>query len=212
MELGPFEDVRQPHLGDLRRLATERSVAAGEYLFDKGTPADKVFVIQTGLVAVEVAAPDERRLTLTLLGPEDVLGEMALAGVPRRTASVVAVRDTVVASLDATKLRAMRAAAPDVDAAVMAVLADTVRRLTAQVLEATLLSPHVRLRRILIRLNRHYDNGQINMTHEQLAAILGTGRTTVTQLLAEETANGRVATGRGHVQIIDLAALRLAAT
>ncbi len=103
--------------------------------------------MQSGLVSVQVASPTGRRLIVAIFGEEDVLGEMALAGVPRRTASVVAVRDADVLMLDAHRLRELRAATLEVDVAIMGVLADTVRRLTAQLLEATLISQPVRLRR-----------------------------------------------------------------
>ena len=73
----------------------------------------------------------------------------------------------------------------------MGVLADTVRRLTNQLLDATLISQPVRLRRILLRLHRHYDDGRIALTHDDLAEMLGAQRTTVTELLAAEAAAGR---------------------
>ena len=76
----------------------------------------------------------------------------------------MAVRDTDVLMLDVHRLRELRAATLEVDAAVMGVLADTVRRLTDQLLEATLISQPVRLRRILLRLHRHYDDGRIALT------------------------------------------------
>lgn len=206
--LGPFADLPDPYRGAVEQLAARRRFGAGQRLFGKGEPATEVLVVQSGLVAVQVEGPDERRLTLALLGEEDVLGEMALAGVPRRTASVIAVRDTEVLALPADRLAAMRGSAQAIDAVVMAVLADTVRRLTTQVLEATLLPQAVRLRRILLRLHRHHDHGRITMTHHQLAEVLGAQRTTVTELLAAEAAEGRISTGRGYVQVEDLAALR----
>ena len=168
-------------------------------------------MVQSGLVSVQVAAPDGRQLVLAMFGEEDVLGEMALAGVPRRTASVVVVRDADVLMLDARHLHELRAATREVDAAVMGVLADTVRRLTHQLLEATMVSQAVRLRRILLRLHRHYDGGRIALTHADLAEMLGSYRTTVTELLTAEVAAGRIVKARGYVQIVDMPAMRAAA-
>ena len=180
-------------------------------MFRAGDPADDVIVVQSGLVAAQVAAPDGRRLILAMFGEEDVLGEMALAGVPRRTASVVVVRDAEVLMLDAHRLHELRAGTREVDAAVMGVLADTVRRLTEQLLEATLIPQPVRLRRILLRLHRHYDDGRIARTPADLAAVLGAQRTTVTELLTAEVAAGRIVKARGYLQIVDLPAMRAAA-
>jgi CRP-like cAMP-binding protein len=208
--LGPFADLPEAQRRDLLAFAVPRRFSAGQQVFGAGEPADHVIVVQSGLVSVQVASQDGRRLILALFGEEDVLGEMALAGVPRRTASVFAVRDAEVLMLDARRLNALRAATPAVDAAVMGVLADTVRRLTAQVFEATLTPQPDRLRRILLRLHRHYDNGRITLTHDALAEMLGCRRSRVTELLAVEVAAGRIVTGRGHVQIVDVDAMRAA--
>ena len=209
--LGPFADLPDAQRRAVLALGVRRRFLAGERVFRVGDPADHVIVVQSGLVSVQVAAPDGRQLILAMFGAEDVLGEMALAGVPRRTATVVAVRDADVLMLDARRLHELRAATREVDVAVMGVLADTVRRLTNQLLEATLISQPVRLRRILLRLHRHYDDGRIALTHDDLAEMLGAQRTTVTELLAAEVAAGRVVKGRGYVQIVDMAAMRAAA-
>jgi CRP-like cAMP-binding protein len=210
--LGPFADLPDAERRAVLALAVRRRFLAGQTVFRVGDPADHVIVVQSGLVSVQVAVPDGRRLILAMFGEEDVLGEMALAGVPRRTASVVAVRDADVLMIDAHRLHELRAATREVDAAVMGVLADTVRRLTAQLLEATLISQPVRLRRILLRLHRHYEEGRIALTHDDLAEMLGAQRTTVTELLRAEVAAGRIAKGRGYVQIVDLPAMRAAAS
>ena len=209
--LGPFADLPEAQREALLAHAVRRRFIAGQSVFRAGEPADHVILVQSGLVSVQVAAPDGRRLILAIFGEEDVLGEMALAGVPRRTAWVVAVRDADVLMLDVRRLHELRAATREVDAAVMGVLADTVRRLTDQLLEATLIPQPVRLRRILLRLHRHYDDGRIALTHAGLAEMLGAQRTTVTELLSAEVAAGRIVKARGYLQIVDVPAMRAAA-
>jgi CRP/FNR family transcriptional regulator len=107
-------------------------------------------------------------------------------------------------------LLAMRAVALEVDQVVMAILADTVSRLTEQLAETALLSQAVRLRRVLLRLTRHYDGGRILLTQEQLAETLGAQRTTITELLRADVEAGWIETGRGYVRIVDRDALRAA--
>jgi CRP-like cAMP-binding protein len=206
--LGPFADLPDDDRSAVEALATLHRVNAGQLIFRKGDPADLLMIVQSGLVAVQVEAPNDRRLTITLLGEDDVLGEMAIAGVPRRTANVLAMRDTELLAIDSARLTALRSSSPHLDDAVMGVLADTVRRLTNQVLEATMFSQPVRLRRLVLRLHRHYDGGRIELTHEQLAEMLGSQRTTVTGLLTTENAEGRIETGRGYIAIADETALR----
>ena len=210
LTLGPFADLGEEHQRKLLALSQRRSFGAGQLIFRKGDPSEHVMVVQSGLVAVQMIGPDDRRLTLTMASREEVLGEMALAGSPRRTAMVIAMTDTEALMIETKGLMALRAVALEIDQVVMAVLADTVRRLTEQLVETTLLSQAVRLRRILLRLSRHYEGGRISLTQEQLADALGSQRTTITELLRADAEAGWLETGRGYVRIVDRDALRAA--
>lgn len=210
LTLGPFADLSPKHQRDVLALGRRRRFGAGQMIFRKGDPSDDVMIVQSGLVAVQTIGPDDRRLTLTMSSREEVLGEMALAGSPRRTAMVVAMTDTEALMIDVKGLAALRAGALEIDQVVMAILADTVRRLTDQLVETTLLSQAVRLRRILLRITRHYEGGRISLTQEQLADALGSHRTTITELLRADVDAGWLETGRGYVRIIDRDALRAA--
>jgi CRP-like cAMP-binding protein len=133
---------------------------------------------------------------------------MALAGTPRRTASVVALRDVEVLSIDAAALSKLRTTTLEIDTVVMGVLADTVRRLSDQLMEASLQAQPTRLRILLVRLRRHFPDGRITITQDLLAEMLGAQRTTVSELLAAEESLGTIQRGRGYVQVLDVAALR----
>lgn len=212
LTLGPFADLSDEHQRRLMAFSQRRQFGAGQMIFRKGDPSEHVMIVQSGLVAVQTIGPDDRRLTLTMASREEVLGEMALAGSPRRTAMVIAMTDAEALMIELKGLQALRAVALEVDQIVMAVLADTVSRLTEQLVETTLLSQAVRLRRVLIRLSRHYEGGRILLTQEQLADTLGAQRTTITELLRADADAGWIETGRGYVRIVDRDALRAAST
>ncbi len=206
--LGPFVDLPDAPRATLRRLARRRRFAAGQLLFCRGDPASEVMVVQSGLAAVQMVAADGRRLTVASLGREDVIGEMSLAGAPRRTASVLALLDTEVLAIDAEALSKLRSSTLELDTAVMGVMTDTVRRLTDQLLEAALLTQAARLRILLVRLHRHFPDGKVTITQDLLAEMLGAQRARISELLAGEEQLGTIVRGRGFVQITDLPALR----
>src|ERR1700760_56948 len=135
--LGPFGDLPEQAREALLAASRTRRFAADQVVITRGEPAEDVFIVQSGLVAVNASRADGRRLTLAVCGRGDVLGEMALAGSPRRTASVIALRESTVLAINARRIGELRAHTSEVDRAVMGVLADMVRRLTDQVLEAT---------------------------------------------------------------------------
>jgi len=52
------------------------------------------------------------------------------------------------------------------------------------------------------------DQSRLTMTHQQLAAELGTAREVVTRLLQELQRRNWIAAGRGHIDILDRVALQ----
>jgi CRP-like cAMP-binding protein len=75
--------------------AQRRHVAAGESLVREGEPGHEFFVVDDGELAVSVGGREVRRL-----GPADAFGEVALLREVPRTATVAAVRPSVLLSLD----------------------------------------------------------------------------------------------------------------
>jgi CRP-like cAMP-binding protein len=76
----------------LKRAAT-LSRSAGEYFFREGDPAQSVYILETGRVAV-VKHWQNRAWLLRHLGPGECFGEMALMDMSTRSASVRSVQDS----------------------------------------------------------------------------------------------------------------------
>ncbi len=90
-----FRDSPRSRWAELARLADRITLPAGKVLARQGSLAHEFFVINDGIVDV---IRDGN--FVALLGPGDFFGEIALAGDPRRTATVVAASDvdlTVIA-------------------------------------------------------------------------------------------------------------------
>lgn len=209
--LGPFEGLTGPDRQQLERLATLRRFGHGQVLYNYGDPAPDVLIVQSGLVAVEIHAGTERTLTVDLRGEGDFLGEMAIAGMTTRNATMRAINDVELLAIDIEGLRLLRISSQAIDEAALAILGGVIRGLTRRMVESTRLQQSIRLRRLLLRMQHHFRGGDIELTHEQLADMLGAQRTTVTELLAAEAAAGRIATLRGRIRVIDETALRFAA-
>lgn len=71
----PFTaDLDAPHLDTLADLAGLVTVGADRFVFQHGRPADTVYLILAGDVALEVAAPGQDPVILQTLHEGDVLG------------------------------------------------------------------------------------------------------------------------------------------
>jgi glutaminase len=87
-------------------------VPAGEAIFREGDHADAIYFILSGLVSVRLPLTDRGHRRLATLGPGVAVGEMAFLDEGRRSADVVAERDTVLARLKIDDLHAIGKQAP----------------------------------------------------------------------------------------------------
>ncbi|MET3290528.1 UNVERIFIED_CONTAM: di/tricarboxylate transporter [Brevibacillus sp. OAP136] len=84
-------------LGKLERISYQN----GETVFEQGAAGDSMYLIQSGKIELFTQGPDGRRFSLVVLTPGEAFGEMALLTGEARTATAIAVGDTVLMRIDA---------------------------------------------------------------------------------------------------------------
>ena len=191
--------------------ARRRRYGRREVLFHEGDPADCLHLIESGRVAVRVSTRIGDVATLTVLGRQEVLGELSLLDEPsRRTATAVALERTETLSIYRETFLELRGTHPGVDRFLIQVLADQVKRLSAHVLEALYEDADTRVLRRIVALAQLYGSGPsptvIPMTQEDLASLAGTSRATVNRVLGEN--RDALAVRRGGFTVIDVERLR----
>ena len=189
--------------GDLALLAEEmgtESVAGGTFVFREGEEAARVHVVQSGSVELSRLLGG-RRITLQVLRPGDVFGDVpAFLGAPEPF-DARAVQDSTVLSLDADALFALLQTRPLIArrwfvsmAERMAGLQSRLTDLLAGGLEAQLAST----------LLRYADSvGEVNITQKDLAAMLGVQRSSVQRVLKELESAGLVELGYRRITLAD---------
>ena len=104
------------------------SVARGETLVRQGDTADAMFIVVSGRFAVLL---DGRATPISEIGPGQPIGEIAFLAGGTRTASVVALRDSLVARLDASRFDRLTATNPSLWRLITVALARRVADLNA---------------------------------------------------------------------------------
>lgn len=112
--IDPFERAPRATLEAIADEAGWRLLAPGDVLVEADTEAREVGVVVEGALRVEVVAADGTRTPIAELGPGSVVGEVALLLGGRRTASVVADRESIVVDLSAAGFTRLLADAPEI--------------------------------------------------------------------------------------------------
>lgn len=183
-------------------------IGQGEILFLQGEPADMMYIVLEGCIAIFLATADGRELVINEMRPGDCFGELALfTDQPRSTGAMGGEPSEVVALHKDTFMRGIQ-----IDSVLMRnVLDTTARRLQVSgERESALafLSSEARVARVLLMLDqRGGRQGTVKTTQENLAQYVGLTRQTVAKVLGEWRHAGWVGTGRGRIEIHDRPAL-----
>jgi len=109
-----FPDVGPETLEFMQRHLQWVEIAAGETLISQGAPGDSAYLTISGRLRVYVAADDQPPRMVRELSRGEVIGEMSLYTGEPRSATVVAVRDSVLVRLAKEHFEALIVSHPQV--------------------------------------------------------------------------------------------------
>ncbi len=198
----------------LRAGGRTQQFRRGQGLFTEGDRAERVLVVERGLVLVSCLSRTGREVVLGICGPGDVLGEMsALDGEPR-SATATAIDDVEVTVAPASVLLT----ALDRPAAALELirtLAGRLREGDRRQLEFAALGTLGRVAWRLLELSERFGTADglqtvigVPLSQEQLASWCGASREATVKALGRLRALGIVTTSRQRIAIRDRIALQ----
>jgi len=209
-----FGDLDHESLVSLAAVCTQRSYGRGQYLWYQGDPGDRLVIICAGSVKVIVTSEQGDDVVLVTLGPNEILGELAVLDGSPRSASVVTIEPTTVLNLGRQAALKLLAGEPAVLTAVLRSLGDLIRRLTEQTSDLVFLDLGGRLAKLLLRLANDIPQGpgpiilDTGLSQSDLASMVGATRPAVNRAL-QMLSNRGLLTVEGQVLILrDLPGLR----
>lgn len=209
-----FKDLSDQTLEALRSQMRLRKLAKGELLFSAGDESDSMYLVQSGRVRIWTVSAAGAEVTLNVLGPGTVFGEIGLLDGSERTAGASA--------LDAVELSAIPRVAfdsaierdPQLARNVIGFLCDRLRWVSARMEDSALRSAPERLARMLVHLVHDYgvetDEGMqlsINLTQGELARWTHMSRESLNKILNRWSDEGLLVQSRAKITVKDEARL-----
>lgn len=175
------------HAADLGR---RRALGKGARLYTQGQIGRAFYFVLTGRFQVSMFQRDGTEFVLEVMGRWSVCGEgSAIAGYPH-IATAIALEDSEVIEFDYAYLRAAIGSFPDLALALLHTVSVKQHVLGTRIQFMAMPKPELRIGELLRRLADLYgrpESGKmlipIPLTHEQIAAMTGTSRVTVTRAL-----------------------------
>jgi CRP/FNR family transcriptional regulator, cyclic AMP receptor protein len=133
-------------------VARVNQLKAGGVLFAAGDAGDGCYRLDKGLLKVMVASTSGEERIVAILGPGAVVGELAMIDRMPRSASVVALRDSVLRFISREAYEKRVLAHPEAKQALLEILAFRLRQADEELAAATFLSVKARVARALLEL------------------------------------------------------------
>src|SRR6201992_4312788 len=210
-----FEALDEDGTRELRQTMSQLRMHRGERLFDEGDGGDSLYVVRDGKMKLTRAAADGRENLLSVIGPGEMFGELALCDPRPRTSSASAVTDAALASLKHEALMPWLRDRPEVSLHMLRALAQRLRRAHDGTAALVFTDVPGRVAKNLLDLAERFGNQESDglhvhhdLTQEELAQLVGASRETVNKALADFAARGWLQISARSVLILDQERLR----
>ncbi len=205
-----FDQTSESVLAALASASFQKQVPRGAYLFLRGDPADAFYLLQAGEIDLILVSPDGRELVINEMRPGDFFGELGLLTGQPRSADAVARKAANLVGIPRQAFLSALECDPRLARRLLEVTATRLSRTSDFESALAFLDAQTRLARVLLDLDRqHAGKEYITISQEQLAQRSGLIRQTVAKALGHWRRKGWLQTGRGHIQLLDRAALSM---
>jgi len=195
-------------------MASERRLASGKVIFQKGDPGTSLMAVLSGRVRIGAFSEDGKEIILNIIEAGQMFGEIALLDGKQRTADATAMGPTTLVVLERREFIPFLERNPSIAIRLLEVLCERVRRTSEMVESVAFLGFGARLARLLLRLAETYgedsENGiriNLKLSQTDLGNLIASTRESVNRQLKAWSEQGIIEVERGQITIVDLAAL-----
>ncbi|HRX78985.1 MAG TPA: Crp/Fnr family transcriptional regulator [Pirellulaceae bacterium] len=210
-----FEQLADGDLRDIEARSKARTFARGTPIYLPLDDTNAVFLLASGRVKICHLTPDGKQSILAFIEPGELFGELAMletGGVRNEYAESVE-KSTIVLIPGEIMQKTMESNA-GLTLGVTKMIGMRRRRIEQRLKNLLFLSNRERLTHLLLELAEQYGVREsaglrlrIQLSHQDLANVIGSTRETVTVVLGEMQQEGLLSIGRRRIVILDLGRL-----
>jgi len=215
-EVEILRDLNQREMEAIAARAPMRAMQRGSLVWSPADGREVLYIVKSGRVRLLRSTADGRTMTLAVLGPGALFGQMRLLGQDMRSSSAEAYEDVVLCQMSEADVRSLLLADPRVAARITEGLGRRLAEVEQRLADALLKTAPQRVCATLATLAAAAPTGprlaghrghEVRLTHAQLADLVGTTRETTTKVLGDLQARGLVLLRRGKVVVLDVPGL-----
>ena len=205
-----FSSLPPEHLGELSKIALEKTYRKNQVIFDQGDPGDSLIVIMTGLVKISLVDSNNHEFIIKTYSENDFFGEMALLDGGTRSATSTAVEDTKALIIFRDNFIGLIQKTPSVALGMLTELTNRLRRTTENISNLTFYDAYGKVARCLLdladKIGKQENDAltmQLTLSRQELANMSGLSRETFARILKEFQVRGCLKVSGKKMYILD---------
>jgi CRP/FNR family cyclic AMP-dependent transcriptional regulator len=213
-----FSRLEHADVEAIAEVATTRTIKNREELFHKGSASSQIYVVVSGRLKVISTSDVGSDLMFAIADPGEVIGEIGLLVDSDRTATVIAMEESILIVIDRRDFEGLLRRRPSVALELLSVLAERLARVSEFLEDTHFLNLPVRLAKKLVHLadlhgqERSGEAGseiliELKFSQEEWGDLVGTTRESINKQFRSWTKEDLIALDKGRVVIRDLARL-----
>lgn len=211
-----FRDLNLRQRAEIDRYASSGVYPAGQIFHSPSDGGEQIFVLRSGRVRIYKLSPEGRALTLMILEPVTIFGEMALLGQALHDTFAEAMTECGISVIGRDTMRGILERHPPVALAFMELMGRRLRAMEQKLADIAFKSVPQRLVSVLLSLaagSIGTSSGTtlpavVRYTHQQLADMIGSYRETVTKAIGDLREAGLIRIDDDAIILADLEQLQ----
>lgn len=216
-EIPLFKGLDDDVLKALERVCTIKTFPKNTILFSEGDQSDSFYIIRSGKVNVGINDEEGREVILSILGPGEYFGEIALMDGEPRSAYVMTKEPSQLIIISKNDFHELLSLHPDIMMNLFRGLLKRFREANKKIESLALMDVYGRVARLLTHLaatsGKKDDGGPADLssedkvtinerlTHQEIANMVGASREMVSRVLKDLTTDGYISVEKKYITI-----------
>src|SRR3989338_11500085 len=187
-----FGNLSDTELAIIVPLLTEKVYSAGEVLIVQDDLTDNAYIICSGVVRVYRLSEEGEEINIAIIGAGEIVGELSLLDDKPRSAYVETIQETKALVFSKHEFLSLLTEHPLIAVNLLKALATRIRENSSRL--ESLISKSLTERSLLTiqTLAPYFPNGDVTLSQEELAQIVGATRARVTETLNQLQSEGKI--------------------
>lgn len=185
-----FKAMNQEDMVHLAQKTVEKNFRRKELIYLSNQPGEFVYLLKKGVVKISKLTSDGRELTLALLKPGEIFGELEALGAGETGTQAEAHSDVMICVLRRKDLLGLMQMKPDLGISLSKLIGFRRRIIENRMENLVFRNIPQRLAALFLELKKEFGRNEgdtikidISLTHEDLANLIGSARATVTDVI-----------------------------